>query len=331
VTTIADVARRAGVSPSTVSYVLTNRRPISAATRRAVERAIEELDYRPHAGARALRGARTRILALSIPREAESYHEIGWRFVYHINAAARAHDHDVLLLTGDDSVRDLRRIAGSRLADGAVLMAVLTHDQRVDALDDLGFAGAVLGRPADPRGLPWCDYDFEGAAARAVRELVRAGHRSIIFVSSTDAEFRAGLNYAPRAVAGARATAREAGVRLAVMRSSPSRRTLARRLLALLASEPTPTAVVIHHAVPALPGILREHGYVIPRDVSLAVIGATPDLVDEVPLARSELPIADMTTTVVEFALARIEGETPTSRLIPARWIGGRSIAPPPS
>lgn len=329
--TIADVARRAGVAPSTVSYVLTKRRSISAETRRAVERAIEELDYRPHAGARALRGARTRILALSVPREAKSYHEIGWRFVHHINAAARAHDHDVLLLTGDDSVRDLRRIAGSRLADGAVLMAVLTEDQRIDALGELEFAGALLGQPADPRGQPWCDYDFEGAAARAVRELARAGHRSMIFVGSTDAEFRAGLNYAPRAVAGARAAAREADVHLAVMRSSPSHRTLARRVRALLASHPKPTAVVVHHAVPALPGILREEGYVIPRDMSVAVIGATPDLADEVPFARSELPIADMTATVVQLALARVEGETPASRLIPARWIRGRSIAPPPS
>ena len=51
--TIDDVARVAGVSVSTVSYTFSGKRPISAETRARVERAVRELDYRPHAGARA--------------------------------------------------------------------------------------------------------------------------------------------------------------------------------------------------------------------------------------------------------------------------------------
>ncbi|HZL03657.1 MAG TPA: LacI family DNA-binding transcriptional regulator, partial [Cellulomonas sp.] len=47
---INDVARAAGVSTSTVSYVLSGKRPISAPTRQRVERSIRELGYRPHAG-----------------------------------------------------------------------------------------------------------------------------------------------------------------------------------------------------------------------------------------------------------------------------------------
>ena len=46
---ITDVARHAGVSPSTVSYALSGKRPISEETRQRVERSIEELGYRPHA------------------------------------------------------------------------------------------------------------------------------------------------------------------------------------------------------------------------------------------------------------------------------------------
>lgn len=327
--TIADVARRAGVAPSTVSYVLTKRRSISSATRRAVEKAIRELDYRPHAGARALRGARTRVLALSFPQEAAPYDSIGGRFVHHVSAAARRHDYDVLLLSAEENITDLRRIAGSRLADGAVLMSVLSDDPRVPALRKLGFPAALLGRPKEAGGFPWCDYDFEGGAALAVRELARAGHRSLVFVASTDEEFRTGLNYAPRAVAGARAAAREAGVRLGVMRASPSPRTLVRRTRAILASRPAPTALIIHHGNAALPSILREEGYEIPRDMSLAVVGATPELASEVPLARSDLPVAEMTAGAVRAALALIEGEAPDDHLIPARWIRGQSIVPP--
>ena len=52
--TLADVARRAGVSASTVSYVLSGKRTISAETRRNVQSAIDALGHHPNAGARAL-------------------------------------------------------------------------------------------------------------------------------------------------------------------------------------------------------------------------------------------------------------------------------------
>ncbi|WP_020574551.1 LacI family DNA-binding transcriptional regulator [Actinopolymorpha alba] len=329
--TIADVARRAGVAPSTVSYVLTNRRSISPATREAVEKAIRDLDYRPHAGARSLRGARTRVLALSEPRDAGRYQSIGWRFVHHLSSAARAHDYDLLLLTGEDNVVDnLRRVAGSRLADGAMVMSLHTDDPRVPALRELRFPAALIGKPRNAMGLPWCDFDFAGAAALAVRELARAGHRQIAFVGSSDGEFQLGLNYAPRAVAGARVEAKAAGVHLHVIRSSRSHRTMVRRTRALLASDPAPTAVIIHYDVPALPSILRGEGYSIPEDLSVVVIAATPDLSSELPLARSELPVEEMTRNAVELALAAIEGDpSDEHRLIPARLTKGQSIAPP--
>ena len=57
---LVDVARRAGVSPSTVSYVLSGNRPISAETRRRVEESIAELGFRPHAGARSIRRQSTK-------------------------------------------------------------------------------------------------------------------------------------------------------------------------------------------------------------------------------------------------------------------------------
>lgn len=66
-TTIKDVARRAGVAPSTVSYVLSGSRKISEDTRRTVQQAIDELGYHPRASARTLRSTRTNVLALALP------------------------------------------------------------------------------------------------------------------------------------------------------------------------------------------------------------------------------------------------------------------------
>jgi len=70
---IKDVADAANVSSSTVSYVLSGKRPISKATADRVHQAIHDLHYRPNAGARALASARTSVntrsreLAVSSP------------------------------------------------------------------------------------------------------------------------------------------------------------------------------------------------------------------------------------------------------------------------
>ena len=71
--TLADVARHAGVAASTVSYVLSGKRTVSASTRRRVERSIELLNYHPHAGAQALASSRSNIVALVVPLRSDLY------------------------------------------------------------------------------------------------------------------------------------------------------------------------------------------------------------------------------------------------------------------
>lgn len=56
---LAEVARHAGVSASTASYVLSGKRSISAPIRERIERSIKELGYHPNAGARALVSGRS--------------------------------------------------------------------------------------------------------------------------------------------------------------------------------------------------------------------------------------------------------------------------------
>ena len=65
--TIADVALHAGVSKTTVSHVLSGRRPVAAPTRERVQISIQELGYRPDGLARSLRTRRSHLVALLIP------------------------------------------------------------------------------------------------------------------------------------------------------------------------------------------------------------------------------------------------------------------------
>ena len=65
--TMAQIAERAGVAPSTVSYVLSGKRVVSPLMRERVLAAIEELDYRPHGPARALASGASHTIALFLP------------------------------------------------------------------------------------------------------------------------------------------------------------------------------------------------------------------------------------------------------------------------
>lgn len=72
-TTIKDIARKAGVSVATVSYVLNNSLFVSAGKRELVLKAIQELNDVPNAAARGLRARASRRTGFS------SFHIQGWR------------------------------------------------------------------------------------------------------------------------------------------------------------------------------------------------------------------------------------------------------------
>src|ERR687896_660590 len=109
--TIIDVARHAGVAPSTVSYVLSGKRAISATTRKRVMASIELLGYHPHAGARALASNRANVIALVLPLRAGMHLPVLMQFASSVVTTARQYDHDVLLVTADEGEGGLRRVA----------------------------------------------------------------------------------------------------------------------------------------------------------------------------------------------------------------------------
>ena len=128
--TLADVARHAGVAASTVSYVLSGKRPVSVATRGRVERSIELLGYQPHAGARALASSRSRVIALVVPLCSDLYLPVMTEIAIAVTTTARQFGYDVLLLTNDEGAEGIRRVAVSARADAMILTDVSMDDQR---------------------------------------------------------------------------------------------------------------------------------------------------------------------------------------------------------
>src|SRR3954470_15916576 len=116
--TMADIAERAGVALSTVSYVLSGKRSVSEETRQRVFRAIADVNYQPHAFARGLASKRTRTIALLFPALAKGHSEMRLEFVASAAEVAAEHDYAFLLWTSPDKDSEIIQLTQQGRIDG---------------------------------------------------------------------------------------------------------------------------------------------------------------------------------------------------------------------
>ncbi|MGV8977706.1 MAG: LacI family DNA-binding transcriptional regulator [Cellulomonas sp.] len=311
--TIDDVARAAGVSTSTVSYVLSGKRPISAATRLRVERSIRDLAYRPHAGARALASSRTNVIGLMAPLRVDVNVSVIMQFVTGVVTAARTFDHDVLLLTQDDAT-GLERVADGSMVDALIMMDIEADDPRVPVLVGLRQPAVLIGLPRDSAGLSCVDLDFDEAARTAVRHLARLGHRRIALVSSPRAVLERHTSYADRILHGFLAESSALGLDTIAVPCESSHTGAIAAVDQVLDRMPDVTALVVHNevALPAVIATLRERGRDVPHDISLVAVCPQDVAVGQpLPLTSVDIPAHVIGRVAVEMAMARVEGEQP--------------------
>ncbi|WP_022901905.1 LacI family DNA-binding transcriptional regulator [Humibacter albus] len=209
--TIADVAEEAGVSISTVSYVMSGKRTISPETRKRVERAITTLGFSPHAGARSLASRSTNVIGLQIPLRSGVDVHVVMEIVTGLVARARTHGYDILLLTSDD-LRGMERAARGSMVDALLLMDVESDDPRIGVLAQLPQPSLLIGLPEGRRAVPCVDFDFEEAGWLAVDRLRALGHRRLALIGSPEEVMERHTSYADRLARGFLAACAAAGV-----------------------------------------------------------------------------------------------------------------------
>jgi len=279
--TLNDVAKHAGVSASTVSYVLSGKRSISEQTRRRVEQSVVELGYHPNAGARALAARRSHIIALVVPLRADVYVPIMMEIAISVTMAARQHGYDVLLITNDEGVDGVRRVAASGLADGVILMDVELDDERIPALRAQGTQAALIGLPDKPTGLSCVDHDFAAAGAMCADHLADLGHREIAFIGYGAGVYQRHAGYAERTLTGFRERADQRGLRFLHRSCEGTFESTAGTLARILADRPDTTGFVVQNegAIGPLLNLLRSGGRTVPEDAS--VIALCPEQLAE--------------------------------------------------
>jgi DNA-binding LacI/PurR family transcriptional regulator len=172
--TSVDVARRAGVSQSTVSLVFSGKGQgrVSEATQELVRRCARELGYRPNVAAQALRLGTSRAVALLVPDITNPFFS---RVLRGAQRAAQAAGYTVALVdTGNDRRWEEQSFEALRAGpvDGYLLFEV-APPEALGPDDDV-----VLVEAEAPRR-PSVRFDAEGGAAAAFEHLLGLGHRRV--------------------------------------------------------------------------------------------------------------------------------------------------------
>jgi LacI family transcriptional regulator len=187
--TSRDVARLAGVSRTTVSFVL-NDVPgvkISEETRQRVLEAARNLDYYPTAAARSLASGRTQRIGLVLGEAQERLPPDAILPIFLQGVTASVHHRGYLLmihLPEDVSSHEAYlRLIREQQVDGLILSGPRSDDPVLDELAEEQFPLVLHGRVAGSR-LPYVDVDNQDGAYRAVTHLISLGHRRIGFISN---------------------------------------------------------------------------------------------------------------------------------------------------
>lgn len=182
--TIADVAKRAGVAPSTVSRVLNDSGYVSQETRRRVLAAVEELSYVPNVHAERLRTGTSKTIAFIVIELTNPF----WAEVARgVEDAVWQNGYDLILRnTAGDPERELAAIRGfrRRQVDGAIFPWLQEGWDELKALDEKGVSIVVLGSAPEEYGFDAFTIDNVRGGYLATEHLLQLGHKRIAFVSA---------------------------------------------------------------------------------------------------------------------------------------------------
>jgi DNA-binding LacI/PurR family transcriptional regulator len=331
---MAQIAERAGVALSTVSYVLSGKRSVSEEMRARVLEAVDELEYRPHGPARALASGTSRTIALFLPSPHWDLVPVQQTFVAGATQATSAADYALLISTATADPASITRVVASGRADGVILMETLAHDARVDLLRAGGYPFTLIGRTADTTGISFIDLDFGDAIRTALQHLSELGHRCIALLNFPSDLLEAGYTSALIARDEFATVTAELGVRGIQIPTPHTPHEAFDVATELLRSEPECTAAITTGwSFTGLLGALRAAGKHVPDDFSIVSVIASQYAEMFAPaLTNIEWPAFEAGRRAAEMLIERLgDDRAPTAQhLIGARLVVRETTGPAP-
>jgi LacI family transcriptional regulator len=314
-TTIADVARHAGVSVATVSHVMNRTRHVEPETAERVRAAIAALRYSPNTLARSLRRGETKTIGLLLPDNSNPFFASVAR---QIEDAGFVAGYTVILCNSDGSAEKEERYLAVLLAkqiDGLIFAGSSDHARVFLRLAKTDVPAVLLDREIQSLNVDSVLVDHDHGGYLAGQYLIGLGHRKIGVIggprdsSSSPARQRgfvralqqAGLDLPAAAVV--ESDYHFAGGRLAMER--------------LMAQAPELTAVFACNDLMAMGALtaLRSRGLQVPEDMSMIGFDDIPYAVTTwPPLTTVAQPVEKIGTRAVSLLLERVSEPAAQSR-----------------
>lgn len=328
--TSLDVARRAGVSRTTVSFVLNNvsGMHISEETKKRVMQAAHDLGYVPDAAAQALASGRSKTIGLLLARRP---HVVASDMFLIQILDVLAHEINRqgmrLLLQVVEDFQDREsylKLVRSNSLDGVIYSGPRIEDMPLYSLIEHNVPTVVMG------AVPGANYysvdvDNRAAARLAVSHLVELGHTRIGIITNAQASYTAAV----QRLNGYQDALIEAGIPFdpgLVRYGEFDSESGYSQMKSLLEVSPPPTAMFVASDVVAFGAMsaIRERGLVIPGDIALVGFDDVPvSRYTEPSLTSIQLPAADLARCACEMVVCLVNGDRPPQRqvLLQARLV----------
>ena len=321
--TSKDVAKKAGVSRTTVSFVLNKVEgvKISKKTRMRVLQAAYKLGYVPDAAAQSLASGRSKTIGLILTRSPRQIASDTFltQVLYGLINEVRLHDMRLLLEFVEDSHprETYLDLVGSKRIDGIIFSGPRFDDKALQALLEYGFPTVLMGKLPDS-AFHFVDIDNRAAARKAVTHLFNLGRTSIACITNANQSYTAAVER----LQGYQEALEQFGL--------PYNADLVRygdfdpesgyaQMSSLLKNGHHPEAVFVASDVVAIGAMaaIRERNIRIPEDIALVGF-------DDVPLARFldpplttiRLPAAEMARLASKLVIQLIQGKQPENSQI---------------
>lgn len=281
--TSLDVAKKAGVSRTTVSFVLNNvsGMSISEGTRKKVLDAAQSLNYHPNVAGRKLVSGKSNTIGLILCQSPEQVFADAFlpQVIFGVEQAAMEQSFHVMLKQVEpNDTNGYIRLINENHVDGIILSGPRQDDTEIIRLHSEGVPVMLMGQLPDTR-IPFVDIEAASGAETAVRHLIELGHKKIAIITNAPLSYTS----AQQRQNGYLHALQKAGLPIDNHLIKEGNYTPAsgfEQMNALLSQPVRPTAVFIASDVVAMGAILsiKRAGLRIPQDIAIAGF-------DDIPLA----------------------------------------------
>jgi DNA-binding LacI/PurR family transcriptional regulator len=269
--TISDIAQRAGVTKSAVSYALNGQPGVSTETRERILAIADAIGFQPSSAARALTGGRAGVFGLVIdrPPDALGSETFFMRLISGIQAELTAHHVTLLFTMAGDQDAEIglyHQWWAQRRVDGVFVVDLQVGDRRISALENMRMPAVVIGTPRGAGTLPAVWQDDRAVIEMVVGYLAGLGHRRVARVGGYARYWHSALRTEAFVAVSA-----AAGIQPVLVAADYTSEHGAEVTKGLLNSADLPTAILYDNDVMAIAGlgVAQRMGLGVPADVSI--------------------------------------------------------------